>query len=82
MGVLHYVDVRVESPHDPWLRQLKSRLEPHRVRHKASALQDALAFIQPGKLLGQRKELEIYLHAVRVLGTTLGGVLGAGNKSE
>jgi hypothetical protein len=79
MNILQYVGERMEDPKNSFIGGLRLCLQPHKVLGSA-ALKAGIAFTDPDSLLYKRKELEIYIHAVRVLGTTLGGVLDQKNK--
>lgn len=76
MDILLYVDERLEDPKNSWIQGLQSCLKRHRVLDD-SALEAGKAYTSAKSLSYKRKELLIYIHAVRVLGTTLGGVLGS-----
>ncbi|KAF3049698.1 hypothetical protein E8E11_003147 [Didymella keratinophila] len=79
MNILQYVMERMHEDDRYFIEELMSYLQPHKVLGSA-ALQAGIAFTDPNSLLYKRKELEVYIHAVRVLGTTLGGVLDQKNK--
>jgi hypothetical protein len=74
MKILSYVDKNLEKPDDPGIQGLKSLLAPHRVLGNA-ALEAGKAYMASRSLSYKRKELGIYIQAVRIMGTTLGGLV-------
>jgi hypothetical protein len=64
---MQYVDERLEPHKFDWISNLMLRLKSN------PPLKELRSCIQED--LNRRRELEVYLHAVRILGTTFGGVL-------
>jgi hypothetical protein len=72
IDLLIYLEARLEIPRNPWIGNLKSCLEPYPVLSHA-ALEVAQDYATRESRLYARKELIIYVQAVRILVTTLGG---------
>lgn len=71
MATLNYVHVRIESSWSTWLEDFVRLLGA--CRSLDSTSMKKVARHLPGDVDQLRRELDIYLHAVRIFGTTLGG---------
>ncbi|KAL6171636.1 hypothetical protein ACJQWK_02645 [Exserohilum turcicum] len=72
--ILHYTKDRMEEKNKNSIKELESRLKKLTLLDKDGLEKEITNFRDP-KVLYRRKELGIYVQAVRILGTTVGGAL-------